>query len=91
MIEHRTKLRHNVNRAATIVFVGGSVSCTIRNISPTGAALEVSSASSIPHEITLLMANGHLSQHCYVIWRTPTRVGVMFDRLNEPSIESAAK
>jgi hypothetical protein len=87
MIEHRTKLRHNVNRAATIVFVGGSVSCTIRNISPTGAALDVSNASSIPHEITLLMAKGRLSQHCYVVWRKPSRVGVMFDRFNEPSID----
>jgi hypothetical protein len=87
MNERRATPRHNVNRAGIIAFVGGSVSCTIRNISPTGAALEVSNASSIPHEITLLMAEGRLSQHCYVVWRKPFRVGVMFDRLNEPCID----
>jgi hypothetical protein len=40
------------------------------------------------HEITLLMANGRISQHCYIVWRRPTRVGVTFDRLNEPTIDS---
>jgi PilZ domain len=89
MIERRATPRHNVNRAGTVAFGGGEVSCTIRSISPIGAALEVSSGLSIPHEITLLMADGRLSQHCYVVWRKPTRVGVMFDRLNEPGIERA--
>jgi hypothetical protein len=78
--------RHNVNRNATIAFDGGEVSCTIRNISPSGAALNVSSTVSVPHEITLLMANGHLSQHCYVVWRKPRCLGVAFDRLNEPNV-----
>jgi hypothetical protein len=86
MIERRTMPRHKVNRNATIAFDGGEVSCTIRNISPIGAALDVSSAVSVPHEITLLMANGHLSQHCYVVWRKPRCLGVTFDRLNEPNV-----
>ena len=87
MIERRASPRHNVKRARTIAFDGRAVNCMIRNISPIGAALDVSSTYSIPHEITLLMADGHLSQHCYVIWRKPTSVGVSFDRLNEPTIE----
>ena len=87
MIERRASPRHNVKRAGTIAFDGRAVECMIRNISPIGAALDVSSTCSIPHEITLLMADGHLSQHCYVIWRKPTSVGVSFDRLNEPTIE----
>jgi len=78
--------RHNVNRNATIAFDGGEVSCTIRNISSIGAALDVSSAVSVPHEITLLMADGHLSQHCYVVWRRPRCLGVTFDRLKEPNV-----
>ena len=77
--------RHSVNRNATIAFEGRKVSCTIQNISPIGAALDVSSAVSVPHEITLLMANGHLSQHCHVVWRKPRCLGVTFDRLNEPN------
>ena len=90
MIERRTTPRHNVHRTGTIKFTGATIDCAIRNISPMGAALEVRCAFSIPHEITLLMADGHLSQHCYVIWRKPTSVGVTFDRLNEPDLEMSA-
>jgi hypothetical protein len=86
MVERRTMPRHSVKRNATIAFDGGEVSCTIRNISAIGAALDISSAASVPHEITLLMANGHLSQHCYVVWRKPRCLGVTFDRLNEPNV-----
>ena len=79
MIERRATQRHNVIRDGTIQFAGGAINCTIRNISPIGAALD---------EITLLMANGRISQHCYIVWRRSTRVGVTFDRLNEPTIDS---
>ncbi|MBR1216161.1 PilZ domain-containing protein [Bradyrhizobium sp. JYMT SZCCT0180] len=88
MIERRTTPRHEVHRTGTIEFAGETVNCTIRNISPMGAALEVARACSIPHEITLRMADGHLRQHCYVIWRKPTCVGVTFDRLSEPDLGS---
>jgi hypothetical protein len=68
---------------------GLAIDCTIRNISPIGAALDVPDTSAIPHEITLLMVDGHLTQHCYVVWRNPSRVGVTFVRLNEPIIDPA--
>ena len=87
MIERREMPRHDVNRSATIAFDARKVSCTIRNISAIGAALDVSSTASVPHEITLLMANDHLSQHCYVVWRKPRCLGVTFDHLNEPNLE----
>lgn len=86
MIERRTTPRHEVRRTGTIEFAGGTATCVIRNISPMGAALDVSRASSIPHEITLRIADGQLSQHCYIVWRKPTCVGVAFDRLNEPDL-----
>jgi hypothetical protein len=88
MIERRATQRHNVIRDGSIQFAGGAINCTIRNISPIGAALDVPSSLTIPHEITLLMANGRTSQHCYIVWRRSTRVGVTFDRLNEPTIDS---
>jgi hypothetical protein len=88
MIERRATQRHNVIRDGTIQFAGGAINCKIRNISPIGAALDVPSSLTIPHEITLLMANGRISQHCYIVWRRSTRVGVTFDRLNEPTIDS---
>jgi hypothetical protein len=89
MIERRATQGHSVSRAGSIKYAGGTVECTIRNISPIGAALDVRNTSAIPHEITLLMVDGRLTQHCYVVWRNPTRLGVTFDRLNEPIIDPA--
>jgi hypothetical protein len=80
MIERRTMLRHSVVRPGTIQFDGGAASCTIRNISRIGAALDLQTETIVPHEIDLVMADGRVSQHCYVVWRHEKRIGVTFDR-----------
>ncbi len=46
--EHRIAPRHRVLKAATIEFGGGGIDCVVRNISDTGAALEVSALSAFP-------------------------------------------
>ena len=47
-------------KPGTIEFDGsGGVDCTIRNISPDGATLDVASPIGIPHEITLNIASSH--------------------------------
>jgi mono/diheme cytochrome c family protein len=45
MDEHRSIPRHRVLKAATISFGGGTISCTVRNLSDSGASLEVASQS----------------------------------------------
>jgi hypothetical protein len=79
MIERRAMARHNVVRAGTVQFDGGAANCTIRNISRIGAALDLQSEAIVPHEIDLVMADGRVSQHCYVVWRREKRIGIMFD------------
>jgi hypothetical protein len=79
MIERRMMPRHSVVRAGTIQFDGGAANCTIRNISRIGAALDLHSEAIVPHEIDLVMADGRVSQHCYVVWRRENRIGVTFD------------
>jgi hypothetical protein len=39
--EHRIAPRRRVLKAGSISFGGGAIDCTVRNISETGAALEV--------------------------------------------------
>jgi hypothetical protein len=78
MEECRTKPRQRVLKAGTIEFDGGSVDCTIRNISPIGAALEVASLVGIPHEITLNIVSRRERQHCHIVWRKEKRIGVAF-------------
>jgi len=78
MYERRAQPRKRVFKAGTIEFDGVGVDCTVRNISATGAALEVVSPLTIPHEITLNIRSGEVRQHCYIVWRKEKRIGVAF-------------
>ncbi|MBR0739822.1 PilZ domain-containing protein [Bradyrhizobium liaoningense] len=78
MDERREKARHRVLKGGTIEFGGGAIDCTIRNLSDTGAALDVTSPVGIPDRFALLVqADGkHLA--CTVVWRKEKRIGVKF-------------
>lgn len=78
MEERRTTQRQRVFKAGTIAFDGSVVDCTIRNVSPSGAALDVVSPLGIPHEVTLNMLSRNAHQLCYVVWRKEKRIGVAF-------------
>jgi PilZ domain len=78
MTNRRATVRQRVFKAGTIAFDGKDIECTIRNISPAGAALDVPSPAGIPHEITLNPTALNIRQHAYVVWRADKRVGVSF-------------
>ena len=52
---NRIAPRRRVLKAGSIEFGGGAIDCTIRNISETGAALEVVSPLYIPDRFTLVV------------------------------------
>jgi PilZ domain len=79
MEERRAKPRQRILKAGTIEFDGGSIDCTIRNMSPTGAALEVASPVGIPSEITLNIVSSRERQNCHIVWRKEKRIGVVFN------------
>jgi PilZ domain len=81
MVETRIATRHRVQKAAKIKFGGVTIDCTIRNLSTTGALLEVSSPVPvrIPAEFTLVVPGDGLRLPCAVVWRTEYRMGVHFD------------
>jgi PilZ domain len=78
MHERRALPRQRVFKAGTIEFDGTGVDCIVRNISATGAGLEVASPLGIPHEITLSIRSGELRRHAYIVWRKEKRIGVAF-------------
>jgi hypothetical protein len=78
-MEKRAADRHPVLKAATIEFADGPVSCMVRNISRTGAALDVSSAAGIPEHFTLALPSDGQHLPCHVVWRKDRRIGVAFD------------
>ncbi len=79
MEEHRIAPRHRVLKAGTIAFGGGAIDCTVRNISDTGAALDVVTPLFIPDRFTLVVQTDHLKRPCHIVWRKERRMGVAFD------------
>jgi hypothetical protein len=78
MEEQRLAARQRVLKAGTIEFGGGAISCTVRNLSATGAALDVASPLGIPVQFTLVSDGNHIP--CRIVWRKEKRIGVTFDR-----------
>jgi hypothetical protein len=79
MEEHRAAQRRRVLKAGTISFGGGgAISCTIRNLSEKGAALDVESPVGIPDLLTLSIEAEHSNRQCRVVWRKEKRIGVRF-------------
>jgi PilZ domain len=79
VVETRIAPRYRVMKAAMIEFTGGPVNCTVRDISITGAALEVPSQTGIPAQFTLVVPDDGLHLPCHVVWRRDFRLGVAFD------------
>jgi hypothetical protein len=64
MNEHRIAPRHRILKAGTISFGGAAIDCTVRNISDTGAALDVVTPLFIPDRFTLIVQSAQTSQPC---------------------------
>jgi len=77
--EKRQIQRRRTLRGGRIVFNLGrsTIDCTVRNVSPRGAKLQVASSVGIPETFTLKLDEG-TSQHCRVVWRTLKEIGVAF-------------
>jgi hypothetical protein len=71
--------RQSVMKAGTILFGGSGIDCLVRNISDSGANLEVESQIGIPNSFDLVIDIEHSSHHCHVIWRKARRIGIAFD------------
>jgi len=79
MEEHRVTQRRRLLKAGSISFGGGAIDCTVRNLSETGAALDVISPVGIPDRFTLLIEAEHRHRPCRVVWRKEKRIGVHFE------------
>jgi hypothetical protein len=87
MDENRRAIRRRVLKSATIEFDRAAYSCTVRNLSETGAALDVPYAVPVPSDFGLIMDAGQVRRRCRVIWRKENRLGVEFGQAgNEPEL-----
>lgn len=85
MEEKRESLRTRVLKTGSISFGGAAISCTVRNISATGALLEVESPLGIPERFILVVPADQISRPCRTIWKSERRIGVRFERSRDAS------
>ena len=79
MIENRAAPRHRVFKRGSITFNGGGIDCTVRNLSSSGAGLDVASPIGLPQSFTLVIEADHFIRRCHPVWRSEKRIGVAFD------------
>jgi hypothetical protein len=79
MIENRAAPRHRVLKRGSITFNGGGIDCTVRNLSSSGAGLDVASPVGLPQSFTLVIEADHFMRRCHPVWRSEKRIGVAFD------------
>ena len=79
MVETSIAPRYRVVKPAKIEHGGDKINCIIRDLSATGAALEVSDLVRVPASFTLIVPEDRLRLPCHVVWRKEYRIGVAFD------------
>jgi PilZ domain len=65
--------------SGAIEFAGSTINCLVRNISISGAALDVSNPLDIPERFDLVFKADGTHIPCHVIWRQGEQIGVAFD------------
>lgn len=78
-MEDKRKLRRTrVLKAGMILFGGSAISCTVRNLSKSGAMLDVESPLGVPKEFTLVISPDEVRHESRIVWIKERRIGVSF-------------
>jgi len=59
-------------------FHGRTVLCRVRDLSKSGAVLDVISPSLVPERLVLELSSGGTCHRCRLVWRSETGIGVTF-------------
>ena len=79
-IEKRAAARHRVLKHGMLAFGGGGgVDCTVRNISESGARVDIASPIGVPQEFTLVIETDQFMRRCHTVWSSEQRIGVAFE------------
>ena len=78
-MERRANPRKPVLMSGAIEFAGSAINCLIRDMTISGAALDVAEPHDIPERFNLVFKADGTHIPCHVIWRQEERIGVAFD------------
>ena len=79
MVETRAASGYRVAKSAQIEYRGHKINCTVRDLSTSGAALDVSDPTIVPAKFTLVLLEDGLKLPCRVVRRMDFRIGIAFD------------
>jgi len=79
-MERRRKQRTRTLKKARILFNHhhSVIDCTVRNLSPHGACLNVASAIGIPETFDVIFDADHSVRACRMVWHKEHQLGVEF-------------
>lgn len=78
MEDKRRLRRTRVLKTGMISFGGAAISCAVRNLTKSGAMLDVASPLGVPREFTLVISSDEVRHECRMVWVTERRIGVSF-------------
>ena len=78
MEEKRKHPRTEIDEPAYVSSGGSVMSCTVRNISAEGAAIDVENPAFVPSHFRLVMVNNARVYECRVAWIQHNRIGLSF-------------
>ena len=79
-MEQRRQTRARTLKSARILFNDhrSVIDCTVRNLSPTGACLNVASALGIPERFDVMFDADQTVRPCRMVWHKEKQLGVEF-------------
>jgi hypothetical protein len=79
MEERRGSPRLRTSKGGSIIFgLAPPIDCIVRNLSDTGAGLDIDFVAAVPDRFQLLIKPELTKRHCPVIWRAQGTIGVKF-------------
>jgi hypothetical protein len=80
LMDQRRQTRARTLKSARILFNDhrSVIDCTVRNLSPTGACLNVASALGIPERFDVMFDADQSIRACRMVWHKEKQLGVEF-------------
>lgn len=80
IVEKRTASRNRVLKQGLLAFDhGGGVDCIVRNLSPSGARIDIVSPVGLPEVFTLVIEADQFRRRCHAVWSSDKQIGVVFE------------
>jgi PilZ domain len=78
-MEKRAARRYKVLKGAVVAFDGGGIACIVRNLSSSGAAIDLANQVSLPASFMLVIEKDRFIRRCHAVWSNDRRFGLAFD------------